>query len=56
MHGIPRFLVEDQARLIGLPLEAVFLGEKAGNDSYDRAMTAVLEKIPPARLLRDRLR
>ncbi len=44
MHGIPRFLVEDQARLIGLPLEAVFLGEKAGNDSYDRAMEAVLEK------------
>jgi len=44
MHGIPRFLVEDQARLIGLPLEAVFLEEDAGNDSYDRAMAAVLEK------------
>jgi uncharacterized protein (TIGR00290 family) len=44
MHGIPRSLVEDQARSLGLPLEAVFLGEKAGNDAYDRAIAEVLER------------
>ncbi|PKN35571.1 MAG: ATP-binding protein [Deltaproteobacteria bacterium HGW-Deltaproteobacteria-19] len=44
MHGIPRFLVEAQARSLGLPLEAVFLEEKAGNDVYDQVITEVLEK------------
>jgi diphthamide synthase (EF-2-diphthine--ammonia ligase) len=28
----------------GLALEAVFLGEKAGNDAYDRAIAAILGK------------
>lgn len=44
MHGVPRFLVEAQARSLGLPLEAVSLGEKAGNDAYDRAISAILGK------------
>ncbi|NPU85486.1 MAG: adenine nucleotide alpha hydrolase [Syntrophaceae bacterium] len=44
MHGIPRFLVEAQARSLGLPLEAVSLAEKAGNEAYDRAIAEVLER------------
>jgi len=44
MHGIPRPLVEDQARSLGLPLEAVFLDVNAGNDAYDRAIAEVLQR------------
>jgi uncharacterized protein (TIGR00290 family) len=44
MHGIPRSLVLEQARSLGIPLEAVFLGEKAPNEAYDRAIAEVLER------------
>jgi len=44
MHGIPRFLIEAQARSLGLPLEVILLPEKAPNAAYEEAMAEVLEK------------
>ncbi len=44
MHGVRRVLLLAQAASLGLPLEEVRITRNASNDSYDRAMRAVLER------------
>ncbi len=42
MHGVRRTLLEQQARVLDLPLHVVAIEQRAGNDSYERRMSARL--------------
>ncbi len=42
MHGIPRILVEQQAKSLGLPLEKVFISKDSSNEDYESKMGQVL--------------
>lgn len=43
MHGVPESLLEEQARLIGLPLRIAWLPQEAGNEIYKERFAAALE-------------
>jgi uncharacterized protein (TIGR00290 family) len=42
MHGVPRSLVEQQARYLGLPIEEVFLPKSSSIREYESRMSRVL--------------
>lgn len=44
MHGVRKVLLEQQARSAGLPLDIVYITQKATNEQYETRMKAVLEK------------
>jgi uncharacterized protein (TIGR00290 family) len=44
MHGVRRILLEQQAASLGLPLEEVFISQRASNEEYEHAMGQALEK------------
>ena len=44
MHGVPRVLLEEQARSLGIPLEKIFITKDASNEEYESNMQKVLEK------------
>ncbi len=45
MHGIPRILVEQQAKSLGLPLEKVFISRGSSNEEYESKMGEVLSRF-----------
>ena len=45
MHGVPRALVEQQARSLGLPIEEVFISKSSSNEEYESKMREVLTKF-----------
>lgn len=45
MHGVPRLLLERQARLTGLPLQVVEIEPRASNRSYEEAMRTALDDV-----------
>jgi len=45
MHGVPRILVEQQARSLGLPLEEVFIPKSCSNEEYESKMRTTLAKF-----------
>jgi uncharacterized protein (TIGR00290 family) len=44
MHGVRRVLLEKQAASLDLPLEIVFISNKASNEEYESQMSAVLTR------------
>lgn len=44
MHGVPRILLEEQARSLGFPLEKFFITKGISNEEYESKMQKVLEK------------
>jgi len=48
MHGIPRTLVEQQAKSLGLPLEEVFISKVSSNEEYESKMRGILTKFKQA--------
>ena len=48
MHGIPRALVEQQAKSLGLPLEEVFISKVSSNEEYESKMRGILTKFKQA--------
>jgi len=44
MHGVPRILLEQQARSLGVPLEKFFITKGISNEEYESKMRVVLEK------------
>lgn len=44
MHGVPRILLEDQARSLGIPLEKFLIKKGISNEEYESGMRKVLEK------------
>ena len=42
MHGVPRILVEQQAKSLGLPLQEVFISKACSNEEYESKMTETL--------------
>ena len=45
MHGVPRTLVERQARSLGLPIQEVFISKTSSNEEYDSKMSEVLTRF-----------
>ncbi len=45
MHGVPRILVEQQAKSLGLPIEEIFISKSASNEEYDSRMREVLARF-----------
>ncbi|MHC4511395.1 MAG: Dph6-related ATP pyrophosphatase, partial [Planctomycetota bacterium] len=43
-HGVRRTLLEQQARVLGLPLEIVFISKNASNGEYESQMRQVLTR------------
>ena len=48
MHGVRRELLEQQAAALGLPLEKIFISQKASNDEYEANMRQALVKYKAA--------
>jgi len=44
MHGVRRTLLEKQAESVGIPLEIVFISNKATNEEYEQRMAETLKK------------
>ena len=42
MHGVRRALLEEQAALLGIPLETVFISKHSSNEEYEAKMKEVL--------------
>lgn len=42
MHGVRRELIEHQAKMLGLPLEKVYLSKDSSNEEYEARMTDML--------------
>ena len=42
MHGVPRTLVEQQAKSLGLPIEEVFISKSSSNEEYESRMKETL--------------
>ncbi len=42
MHGVPRILVEQQAKSLGLPIEEVFISKSSSNEEYESKMKGTL--------------
>ncbi len=45
MHGVPRVLVEQQAKSLGLPLQEVFIPRDCSNEEYEAKMKETLLKF-----------
>lgn len=45
MHGVRRVLLEQQAEVLGLPLEKVYIPQNSSNDDYSRRMEATLTRL-----------
>jgi len=45
MHGVPRVLVEQQAKSLGLPLQEVFISKDSSNEEYEAKMTETLVRL-----------
>jgi len=45
MHGVPRTLMEQQARSLGLPVEEVFVPQSCSFEEYESIMTKVLTRF-----------
>ena len=45
MHGVPRVLVEQQAKSLGLPLQEVFISKASSNEEYEAKMKETLLKF-----------
>ena len=45
MHGVPRTLVERQARSLGLPIQEVFISKTSSNEEYESKMREVLTRF-----------
>ena len=48
MHGVPRILVEQQAKSLGLPIEEVFISKDSSNEEYETKMKETLTKFKQA--------
>ena len=42
LHGVPRILVEQQAKSLGLPIEEVFISRDSSNEEYESKMREIL--------------
>jgi uncharacterized protein (TIGR00290 family) len=45
MHGVPRALIEQQARSLGLPIEEIFISSSSSNEEYESKMREVLTRF-----------
>ena len=45
MHGVPRVLVEQQAKSLGLPLQKVFISKDSSNEEYEAKMKETLVRL-----------
>ena len=45
LHGVPRVLVEQQAKSLGLPLQKVFISKDSSNEEYEAKMTETLVRL-----------
>ena len=45
LHGVPRILVEQQAKSLGLPIEEVFISKACSNEEYDSKMRETLTRF-----------
>ncbi len=45
LHGVPRTLVEQQAKSLGLPLQEVFISKSSSNEEYDSKMAETLTRF-----------
>jgi len=45
LHGVPRILVEQQAKSLGLPIEKVFTSKDSSNEEYDSKMAKTLTRF-----------
>ena len=48
LHGVPRILVEQQAKSLGLPIEEVFISRDSSNEEYASKMREILIKFKQA--------
>ncbi len=48
MHGVPRILVEQQAKSLGLPIEEAFISKDSSNEEYETKMKETLIKFKQA--------
>jgi len=48
LHGVPRILVEQQAKSLGLPIEEVFISKDSSNEEYESRMKETLIKFKQA--------
>jgi len=45
LHGVPRSLIEQQARSLGLAIEEVFISKASSNEEYESKMRGILTKF-----------
>ncbi|MDQ3394421.1 MAG: ATP-binding protein [Bacteroidota bacterium] len=45
LHGIPEALIEEQARLLHLPLEKIYLNKTGSNSSYEEELLLFYDKL-----------
>ena len=45
LHGVPRVLVEQQAKSLGLPIEEVFISKASSNEEYESKMKETLTRF-----------
>jgi len=45
LHGVPRILIEQQAKSLGLPLHKVFIPKVSSNEEYEAKMNETLTKF-----------
>lgn len=48
LHGVPRILVEQQAKSLGLPLQEVFIPKDCSNEEYEARMKEALIRFKQA--------
>ena len=48
LHGVPRILVEQQAKSLGLPIQEVFISKASSNKEYESRMKEILIKFKQA--------
>jgi len=48
LHGVPRILVEQQAKSLGLPIEEVFISRDSSNEEYESKMREILTRFKQA--------
>jgi len=48
LHGVPRILVEQQAKSLGLPIQEVFIPKVSSNEEYESRMKETLIKFKQA--------
>ncbi|GAI47578.1 unnamed protein product [marine sediment metagenome] len=48
LHGVPRILVEQQAKSLGLPIQEVFISKASSNEEYESRMKETLIRFKQA--------